>query len=1054
MKRFNLSEWALTHRALVLYAMIVLALIGAWSYRHLGQSEDPPFTFKVMVVRTVWPGAPAEEVAKQVTERIEKALMTTGNYEYIRSYSRPGESQVMFVARDSMHSDEVPELWYQVRKKVGDIKATLPEGVVGPFFNDEFGDTFGNIYALTGPGFDYAVMKDYAERIQLELQRVPDVGKVELIGLQDEKVWIELSNTKLATLGIPLSQVQQALDQQNAVTAAGFFETTTDRVQLRVSGAFDSVEEIRDFPIQAGGRTLRLGDIADVHRGFADPSAPKMRFMGQDAIGLAVAMKNGGDIIRLGKTLDTEFERLQKTTPTGMELRKVSDQPHAVQDSVGEFVRVLTEAVIIVLLVSFFSLGLRTGLVVAVTIPLVLAMTFAVMHYFNIGLHKISLGALVLALGLLVDDAIIAVEMMAIKMEQGFDRMRAASFAYTSTAFPMLTGTLVTAAGFLPIATAASGTGEYTRSLFQVVTIALVVSWIAAVLFIPYLGDKMLPDLHQPKPPKPGSLAARWHDFRAGLATRFPRFSSVLAPKAHDGHEHDPYQTAFYQRYRKLLDACLRHRWLVIGVTVLAFVLSIGLFRFVPQQFFPDSVRPELMVDMELAEGSSLRSTQAQAEKLEKMLAKREGVDNYVAYVGTGSPRFYLPLDQQLPQANFAQFVVLTKDIEARESMREWLIKEVGPQFPQLQFRVTRLENGPPVGYPIQFRIAGEHIDRVQALAHQVAAQVRANPNVTNVNLDWDEPSKVVRLTIDQDRARTLGVSTADVSNFLTSSLSGLRVSTYREGNELVEILLRGPEDERVRLDMLGSLAVPTPNGSVPLSQIGNIEYAFEDGIIWHRNRLPTVTVRADIRDGITPPTVVEQISPTLDKIRSELPQGYLLQTGGTVEDSARGQNSIKAGMPLFLLAVATLLMLQLRSFSRMALVMLTAPLGLIGVTFALLVFRVPFGFVAMLGTIALSGMIMRNSVILVDQIQQDIDAGHDRWHAIIDATVRRFRPIVLTALAAVLAMIPLSRSAFFGPMAVAIMGGLTVATALTLLFLPALYAAWFKVKPEESGTA
>ena len=1054
MKRFNLSEWALTHRALVLYAMIVLALIGTWSYRHLGQSEDPPFTFKVMVVRTMWPGAPADEVARQVTERIEKALMTTGNYEYIRSYSRPGESQVIFVARDSMHSDEVPELWYQVRKKVGDIRATLPEGVIGPFFNDEFGDTFGNIYALTGPGFDYAVMKDYAERIQLELQRVPDVGKVELIGLQDEKVWIELSNTKLATLGIPLSQVQQALDQQNAVTSAGFFETTSDRVQLRVSGAFDSVKDIRDFPIQAGGRTLRLGDIADVHRGFADPSAPKMRFMGQDAIGLAVAMKNGGDIIRLGKTLDAEFERLQKTVPTGMELRKVSDQPHAVQDSVGEFVRVLTEAVVIVLLVSFFSLGLRTGLVVAVTIPLVLAMTFAVMHYFNIGLHKISLGALVLALGLLVDDAIIAVEMMAIKMEQGFDRMRAASFAYTSTAFPMLTGTLVTAAGFLPIATAASGTGEYTRSLFQVVTIALIVSWIAAVLFIPYLGDKMLPDLHQPKPPKPGSIAARWHDFRARLAGRLPAFSSVLAPKVHDGHEHDPYQTAFYQRYRKLLDACLRHRWLVIGVTVLAFVLSIALFRFVPQQFFPDSVRPELMVDMELAEGSSLRATQTQAERLEKLLAKREGVDNYVAYVGTGSPRFYLPLDQQLPQANFAQFVVLTKDIEARESMREWLIKEVGPQFPELQFRVTRLENGPPVGYPIQFRIAGEHIDRVQALAHQVADQVRANPNVTNVNLDWDEPSKVVRLKIDQDRARTLGVSTADVSHFLTSSLSGLRVSTYREGNELVEILLRGPQDERARLDLLGSLAVPTTNGSVPLAQIADIEYAFEDGIIWHRNRLPTVTVRADIHDGLTPPTVVAQILPTLERIRSELPQGYLLETGGTVEDSARGQDSIKAGLPLFLLAVATLLMLQLRSFSRMALVMLTAPLGLIGVTLALLVFRVPFGFVAMLGTIALSGMIMRNSVILVDQIQQDIDAGHDRWHAIIDATVRRFRPIVLTALAAVLAMIPLSRSAFFGPMAVAIMGGLTVATALTLLFLPALYAAWFKVKPEEGSAA
>ncbi len=1052
MKRFNLSEWALPHRALVLYAMIVLGLIGAWSYRHLGQSEDPPFTFKVMVVRTVWPGAAANEVSQQVTERIEKALMTTGNYEFIRSYSRPGESQVIFVARDSMHSDEIPELWYQVRKKVGDIRATLPEGVVGPFFNDEFGDTFGNIYALTGPGFDYAVMKDYADRIQLQLQRVADVGKVELIGLQDEKVWIELSNTKLATLGIPLGAVQQALDQQNAVTPAGFFETTSNRVQLRVSGAFASVKDIRDFPIRAGGRSVRLGDIAEVHRGFADPSAPKMRFMGEDAIGLAVAMKNGGDIIRLGKTLDGEFERLQKTLPLGMQLRKVSDQPHSVEDSVGEFVRVLTEAVVIVLLVSFFSLGLRTGLVVAVTIPLVLAMTFAVMHYFNIGLHKISLGALVLALGLLVDDAIIAVEMMAIKMEQGYDRMRAASFAYTSTAFPMLTGTLVTAAGFLPIATAASGTGEYTRSLFQVVTIALVVSWIAAVLFIPYLGDKMLPDLHPPRPPKAGSLVARWNGFRERLADRFPAFADVLAPKVHDGHEHDPYQSRFYQRYRKLLDACLRHRWLVIGITALAFVLSIVLFRFVPQQFFPDSVRPELMVDLELAEGSSLRSTQAQAGKLEKLLATRTDIDNYVAYVGTGSPRFYLPLDQQLPQANFAQFVVTAKDLPAREALRRWMIDEVGPRFPQLQFRVTRLENGPPVGYPIQFRVAGEHIDRVQALARQVAAQVRSNPGVTNVNLDWDEPSKVVRLAIDQDRARALGVSTADVSHFLASSLSGLRVSTYREGNELIEILLRGPDEERARLDLLGSLAVPTPGGSVPLSQIANIEYAFEDGIIWHRNRLPTVTVRADIRDGVTAPSVTADILPTLEKIRASLPEGYLLETGGTVEDSGRGQRSIAAGMPLFLLVVATLLMLQLRSFSRMALVMLTAPLGLIGVTFALLVFRVPFGFVAMLGTIALAGMIMRNSVILVVQILLDIDAGHDRWHAIIDATVRRFRPIVLTAMAAVLAMIPLSRSAFFGPMAVAIMGGLTVATALTLLFLPALYAAWFKVRPEEGG--
>ncbi len=1055
MRRFNLSQWALTNRGLVLYAMIVVALIGAWSYRQLGQSEDPPFTFKVMVVRTVWPGSTAAEVAEQVTERIEKAAMTTGNYEFIRSFSRPGESQVIFVARDSMHSSEVPALWYQVRKKVGDIRATLPQGVSGPFFNDEFGDTFGNIYALTGPGFDYAVMKDYADRVQLELQRVQDVGKVELVGLQDEKIWIELSNTKLATLGIPLSVVQQALDEQNAVTASGFFETPSSRMQVRVDGEFDSVEAIRDFPLEAGGRTLRLGDIAEVRRGFADPSAPRMRFMGQNAIGLAVAMKNGGDIIQLGKALDAEFERLQQTLPVGMELRKVSDQPQAVRESVGEFVQVLTEAVIIVLLVSFFSLGLRTGLVVAVSIPLVLAMTFAVMQYFGIGLHKISLGALVLALGLMVDDAIIAVEMMAIKMEQGFDRLRAASFAYETTAFPMLTGTLVTAAGFLPIATAASGTGEYTRSLFQVVTIALVVSWIVAVLFIPYLGERMLPDLHQrDAPPRPGSLAARWHAWRLRLADRHPAQERWLAPRPHGGHPVDPYQRPFYQRFRRLVDACLRRRWLVIGATASVFVLSILLFRFVPQQFFPDSVRPELMIDMELAEGSSLRATQQQAERFEAMLASHAGVENYVAYVGTGSPRFYLPLDQQLPQANFAQFVVLSADAKAREKLRSWLIDEVGPHFPELQFRVTRLENGPPVGYPIQFRISGEHIDQVQALARQVADQVRANPATRNVNLDWDEPSKAIRLEIDQDRARTLGVSSADVSRFLTSAVSGLRVSTYREGNELIEILLRGPEEERSRIDMLGSLAVPTQNGSVPLSQIANIEYVFEDGIIWHRDRLPTVTVRADLIDGVTPPTVVAQISQTLDAVRAQLPTGYRLATGGTVEDSQRGQASIIAGVPLFLLVVVTLLMLQLRSFSRVALVMMTAPLGLIGVTLALLVFRVPFGFVAMLGTIALSGMIMRNSVILVDQIQQDIDAGHDRWTAIVEATVRRSRPIVLTALAAVMAMIPLSRSAFFGPMAVAIMGGLTVATVLTLLFLPALYAAWFKVKPQEAAAA
>jgi multidrug efflux pump len=1023
--RFNLSEWALRNRQMVLYLMILLAVVGALSYTKLGQSEDPPFTFKAMVIRTLWPGASAEEVSRQVTDRIEKKLMETGDYERIVSFSRPGESQVTFVARDSLVSAKLPELWYQIRKKIGDIRQTLPAGVQGPFFNDEFGTTFGNIYALTGEGFDYAVLKDYADRIQIQLQRVKDVGKVELLGLQDEKIWIQLSNVKLATLGLPLQAVQQALEAQNAVVAASFFETPSERVQLRVTGRFQTVDEIRDFPIRVGDRTFRISDLADVRRGFNDPPAPRMRFMSEDAIGLAVAMKDGGDILVLGKALEGEFARLQNNLPAGMQLRKVSDQPAAVKTSVGEFVQVLAEALGIVLLVSFFSLGVRTGMVVALAIPVVLAMTFACMYYLGIGLHKISLGALVLALGLLVDDAIIAVEMMAIKMEQGYDRLKAASFAWTSTAFPMLTGTLITAAGFLPIATAQSSTGEYTRSIFQVVTIALLASWVAAVVFVPYLGERLLPDL------------AKIHAAKHGSGPNAP----------------DPYGTPFYKRVRALVGWCVRRRKTVIVLTIALFVLSIFSFRFVPQQFFPASGRLELMVDLKLAEGASLSNTTEQVKRLEAMIKDHAGVENYVAYVGTGSPRFYLPLDQQLPAASFAQFVVLAKTIQDREALRTWLIQTLDEQFPMLRPRVTRLENGPPVGYPVQFRITGEHIDEVRALARKVAAKVRENPHVVNVHLDWEEPSKVVYLNVDQDRARALGVTTADLSRFLQSQLTGSSVSQYREDDELIEILLRGTEQERHELGGLASLSIPTENGSsVALSQVATLEYGFEEGIIWHRNRLPNVTIRADIYGKEQPATLVNQILPTLEAVRAQLPDGYLLEVGGTVEDSTRGQNSVNAGVPLFIVVVLTLLMIQLRSFSRTFMVFLTAPLGLIGVTLFLLLFGQPFGFVAMLGTIALSGMIMRNSVILVDQIEQDIAAGLDRWQAIIEATVRRFRPIVLTALAAVLAMIPLSRSVFFGPMAVAIMGGLIVATALTLLFLPALYAAWFKVKKEEEN--
>ncbi|MDV7457147.1 efflux RND transporter permease subunit [Acinetobacter baumannii] len=1037
--KFNLSEWALNNKGIVLYFMLLLGIIGAISYSKLSQSEDPPFTFKVMVVQTYWPGATAKEVSTLVTDRIEKELMTTGQYDKIMAYSRPGESMVTFVAKDSLTSAQIPDVWYNVRKKVNDIRHELPSGVQGPFFNDEFGDTFGNIYVLTGKDFDYALLKEYADRLQLQLQRIKDVGKVELIGLQDQKIWIEISNTKAVQLGIPVSAIQEALQKQNSMASAGFFETGTDRIQIRVSGQLQSVEDIKKMPLLVGDKTIQLGDVADVYRGFSQPAQPRMRFMGDNGIGIAVSMRKGGDIIALGKNLETEFAQLQKTLPLGMKLQKVSDQPVAVQRSIHEFVKVLAEAVIIVLLVSFFSLGFRTGLVVAFSIPLVLAMTFAGMNLFDVGLHKISLGALILALGLLVDDAIIAVEMMAIKMEQGYSRIKAAGFAWKTTAFPMLTGTLITAAGFLPIATAQSSTGEYTRSIFQVVTIALLVSWVAAVLFVPYLGEKLLPDFT-----KTGHQAP-WYVRLWARITKKPQPQTVAISQ---DHHYDPYQSSFYLRFRKMVEFCVTYRKTVIATTVGIFVLSVLMFKMVPQQFFPPSNRAEILVDLKLEEGASLTATEQAVKKVEQFLSKQKGIDNYVAYVGTGSPRFYLPLDQQLPQASFAQFVVLASSLDDRDEIRRSLETQIKQLLPQVRTRVSLLENGPPVGYPLQYRVSGEDLNLVRKEAQQVARVISENPNTTNVHLDWGEPSKIISIQIDQDRARQMGVSSLDLANFLNASITGSAIEQYREKRELIEIRLRGDKAERVEVASLASLAVPTANGTtVPLAQIAKIEYKFEDGLIWHRNRLPTITVRADIRTNLQPATVVGELAESMDKLRAELPSGYLIEVGGTVEESARGQSSVNAGMPLFLAVVMTLLMIQLKSLSRATIVFLTAPLGLIGVVLFLLLFNKPFGFVAMLGTIALSGMIMRNSLILIDQIEQDRQAGHPTWEAIIDATVRRFRPIILTALAAVLAMIPLSRSIFFGPMAVAIMGGLIVATLLTLFFLPALYAAWFKVK-------
>ncbi|MEQ1516988.1 MAG: efflux RND transporter permease subunit, partial [Usitatibacteraceae bacterium] len=814
---------------------------------------------------------------------------------------------------------------------------------------------------------------------------------------------------------------------------------------------------------------FKIGDIATVSRGYADPPFSRMRFKGIPALGIGVSMRANGDIIELGKSLDAAVNTFEATLPVGLELHRVNDQPRAVSASVREFVRSLAEAVVIVLAVTFFSLGVRTGFVVALSIPLVLAATFLFMSLFDVGLHKISLGALILSLGLLVDDAIIAVEMMAIKMEQGWDRMKAASFAYTSTAFPMLTGTIITAAGFLPIATAKSGTGEYTRSIFQVTSLALIISWFAAVIFIPYFGFKFLPDYKDGLPvitPRMRRIA----DWVAHVPLIGKRLSMRIAPAdASHAHDHDPnhdpslhgehdvYGKPFYRRFRATVAWCVMHRKTVLLATVLLFVAAVFSFKFLQQQFFPSSTRVELLVDIKLPEGSSYQATEKQTKVLEAFLdAEKDLYSNYVSYVGAGAPRFYFPLDQQLPTPSFAQFVITTKDVKSREQLRTKLIDMFDTKFPAARTRVQRLENGPPVGFPVQFRVSGEDIPTIRARAAEVADVLRANKSLVNVQFDWDERSKVIKLDVDQDKARLLGTSSQEVAAFLNSSLNGTQATFFRERDKQIEVLIRGPADERAKLHLLESLNVPTRSGrAVPLTQIAKVRYEFEDGVIWRRGRLPTIIVRGDIYDSsIQPATVVGQVNPLLAPIRAKLEPGYAIEVAGAVEESAKGQASINAGMPLFLFVVVTALMIQLMSFQRVILVLLTAPLGLIGVTPALLLFNKPFGFVAMLGTIALFGMIMRNSVILIVQIETDIAAGHDPFTAVIDATVRRLRPIALTALAAILAMIPLTRSDFFGPMAVAIMGGLFVGTMLTLLFLPALYAAWFRVKPTAIASA
>ncbi|MDO8960782.1 MAG: efflux RND transporter permease subunit [Methylophilus sp.] len=1039
---FNLSTWALKNQVIVLYFMLMLTLAGIFSYTQLGQSEDPPFTFKVMLIRTTWPGASALEVEQQITDKIEKKIQEVPHLGYSSSYSRPGLSMIFVVIKDDTFSGEIPELWYQVRKKVGDIRHTLPNNIESLTFNDEFSDVYGSMYALTGDGFDNFALKQQAEQIRAALLKIKDVAKVDFFGEQKQRIFIEISNAKLTTLGISASTLLQILQTQNAVVRGGIFESPDERIRIDVSGRFTTLDDIRNLEIRANQQAFKLGDVAKVSRGFEDPPQDTVRYNGTETLLLGISMTAGGDVIALGKHLDHTAARIKAQLPVGMELSTVTSQPRIVANSVQDFVKSLVEALVIVLGVSLLSLGLRTGIVVAISIPIVMAATFLAMHYFDIGLHKISLGALILALGLLVDDAIIAVEMMSSKMEQGWDRMKSASFAYTSTAMPMLTGTLVTVAGFLPIATAVSSTGEYTRSIFQVSAIALTISWVAAVVFVPFLGYHLLPDYSEK------SASPKWIMW---LKQRLN-----LSDKADAAHHHDIYNTPFYNAFRRLVTACVRYKKTVMVLTLLMFVLALLGFSKVQQQFFPDSTRLELVVDLRLTEGASYRATNAEVKRLEQWLQswnkEHSAIENFVAYIGTGAPRYYLPLDVQLPHRGFAQFVILTKDLTMRERLRTDLLQLFERDFPTLRASVLRLENGPPVGFPVQFRVDGYDIPQVRAIAHQIEKIMRANSNLTNVQLGWEEPSKVMQVKIDQSKARLLGVSSVDIANMLNGAMSELYVTEFREGNERIDIVARGPEIERAQLSRLPDLMVYTQTGrSVPLSQVATITSGFEEGVIWRRNRVPSLTVRAHLRGNMQAPVVSDQIESQLKEIRAKLPMGITIETGGAVEESAKGGASVAKGVPLFIAVVMTLLMLQLKSFSRVFLVMLTAPLGLIGVTAALLIFNMPFGFVAMLGTIALSGMIMRNSVILVDQIDQDKSNGLADWQAVVESTIRRFRPIVLTAAAAILAMIPLTRSVFFGPMAVAIMGGLTAATILTVLFLPALYAFWYGIKIEDA---
>ncbi len=1021
MRRFNLSDWAVHHQALVLFFIIAISLAGFFSYQRLGRSEDPSFTIKLAVVSILWPGATAQEMQSQVAEPMEKKLQELPYFERVQTYSKPGFSAMQVIFKDSTPPKEVPYLFYLMRKKLVDMQGELPSGVIGPIINDEYGDVDSILYMLTGDGADYAQLKKVADALRQQTLKVPNVVKVNLYGVQDQKIYVEFSHAKLATLGVTPQALFESLAKQNAVAPAGVVETSSQRVSLRVTGALDGARAVAETPVEANGRVFRLGDIATVTRGFEDPSDYMVRQRGKAALGVGVVMQKGGNLLQLGEDLKKSTEEFMKTVPVGIEIEQIADQPQVVDHAIGEFLRSFLEALAIVLAVSFLSLGWRTGIVVALSVPLVLVIVFTVMNLMGMDLHRITLGALIVALGLLVDDAIIAVEMMVVKMEQGFDRLKAASFAWDSTAFPMLTGTLITAAGFLPIGLAASSTGEYAGGIFWIVSIALIASWVVAVIFTPYLGVKLLPNFaaHDPLRDNPHAI----------------------------------YETGMYNRLRSLVQWCVNHRIKVVIATAVVFVLSIIGFGSVQQQFFPLSERPELFLQLRMPEGTAFNVTAATATKAERLLADDKDITTYTTYIGQGSPRFWLGLNPQLPNEAFAELVIVSKDVAARERIKTRIEKAVaGGALMEARVRVDRFNFGPPVGFPVQFRVVGPDTQKVRELAYQVREVMRTEKRLIDPQLDWNEQTPYLKLVVDQDRARALGLTPQDVSQALSLLISGAPVTTVRDGVEKVSVVARAVAAERLDLGKVGDLTVFSRNGvAVPLSQIARIEYSHEESILWRRNRDMSITVRSDVVDGAQAPAVSSAVWPKLKGISDKLEPGYRLEMGGAIEESQKGNSSLLILFPVMFFVMLTLLMIQLQSFSRMFLVFLTAPLGVVGTSLALNVTGQPFGFVALLGLIALAGMIMRNSVILVDQIETEVQQGMTRRSAIIEATVRRARPVVLTALAAILAMIPLSRSAFWGPMAITIMGGLFVATFLTLFFLPGLYALWFRKSLDDS---